>query len=75
MNRSRKSKQQQGEKQGKESEKNLQQFFYTVKKAGHSWRVLGIIAITGSHNTAAKQEIMKQHRGTDDRRLALKFQL
>lgn len=33
----------------------------TVKKTGHSWRIFNITAETGSHCTAAKQEITKQH--------------
>lgn len=49
--------------------------FDGVKKAGHSWTALGIKAVTSSHNNAAKQEIIKQHGGEDDCRLALKLQL
>lgn len=72
MTRSKQSKQQQS--RSKEKKVKLKTL-YTVKKAGHSWRSLGITVLTGRHNTAAKQEIIKQHRGTDDRRLALKPQL
>lgn len=52
-----------GQKQGNGWGGRKKKHFCTMKKAGHSWRALGIKAVTGSHNTAAaKQEVVKQQR-------------